>query len=94
MKTLRNPAFQDLLLNYKRPDRRFLKAYEAEDEVSSDWLIRDGVGNEYKPADYLALFAQFVKENPAQVEAIRILLDRPQDWSTAALSELRDNCCK
>ena len=30
-----------------------------------------------------------MRENPAQIEAIRILLDRPQDWSTDASSELR-----
>ena len=42
-------------------------------------------GKEYKPEDYLAAFARFVQENPAKIEAIRILLDRPRDWSTAAL---------
>jgi type I restriction enzyme R subunit len=30
-----------------------------------------------------------VRENRAQVEAIRILLDRPKDWSVDALRELR-----
>jgi type I restriction enzyme R subunit len=44
---------------------------------------------EYKPADYLTAFARFVRENPIPIEAIRILLDRPQDWSTDALAELR-----
>ena len=29
------------------------------------------------------------RSNPSKIEAIRILLDRPQDWSTEALSELR-----
>ena len=33
--------------------------------------------------------AHFVRENPAQVEAIRILLTRPRDWSTKALTELQ-----
>ena len=32
---------------------------------------------------------QFVKENPEHIEAIRILLDRPKDWGTDALSELK-----
>ena len=50
--------------------------------VSSSGCIRDGAGNEYKPEDYLTAFAAFVRENPAQIEAIRILLDRPRDWST------------
>jgi len=64
-------------------------AYSVEDKVDSEWLIRDGLGNEHKPGDYLAAFAWFVQENPAHIEAVRILLDRPQEWSTAALSELR-----
>ncbi len=89
MKLLRDPAFQDLLINYPRPERRFLIAYEAIDEVSSQWLIRDGAGQEHKPADYLAAFAQFVRENPAHILAIEILLGRPKEWNTTALAELR-----
>jgi len=30
-----------------------------------------------------------VQENPEKIEAIRILLDRPQEWGTQALSELK-----
>ena len=89
MRLLRDPDFQDLLTNYRRKPRTFIVAYGTEDQVDSEWLIRDGVGNEYKPEDYLAAFARFVRDNPAHVEAIRILLDRPQDWGTDALSELR-----
>jgi type I restriction enzyme R subunit len=89
MSLLREEAFQDLLVNYERAPRTFIKAYETEDSVSSEWLVRGADGKEYKPEDYLAAFAQFVKDNPAKVEAIGILLDRPQEWSTDALSELR-----
>ncbi len=89
MRFLRDPEFQDLLVNYPRPPRQFIVAPEAEDEVSSAWLIRDGSGREYKPDDYLAEFARYVQANPDHIEAVRILLDRPQDWSTDALSELR-----
>lgn len=89
MTLLRNPAFQDLLLNYPRAPRTFTVAYETQDTVTSQVLIRDGVGNEFKPEDYLEAFARFVKENPEQIEAIRILLNRPQDWNTQALGELR-----
>ena len=46
--------------------------------MSSAWLVRGLDGKEYKPEDYLAAFARFVKDNPAQVEAIEILLDRPR----------------
>ena len=59
-----------------------------EDEVSSAWLVRGLDGKEYKPEDYLVAFARFVKENPAQVEAIGILLDRPQDGAPRRL----ENC--
>ena len=46
--------------------------YEVEDEVESEVMIR--VGSHYqKPEDYLDSFARFVKENPEQIEAIRIL---------------------
>ncbi len=89
MKRLRDPAFQDLLVNYPRPKKVFWKAVEHEDTVSSEYLVRDGTGKEYKPQDYLELFARFVRDNPARVEAIGILLDRPKDWGTAALAELR-----
>jgi len=89
LKLLRNPAFQDLLVNYPRPKRTFMVAYPTEDTVSSSWLIRGTDGKEYKPEDYLTAFARFVQENPLSIEAVRILLDRPQDWNTDALAELR-----
>jgi type I restriction enzyme R subunit len=89
MSLLRKPDFQDLLVNYPRAPRTFVIAYEAQDEVGSAWLVRGLDGKEYKPEDYLAAFARFVKENPAHVEAIEILLDRPRGWSTEALGELR-----
>jgi type I restriction enzyme R subunit len=89
MALLRDPRFQDLLVNYPRPSRMFLVAYETEDTVSSEWHARDASGREQKPEDYLTAFARFVNENPAQIDAIRILLDRPQEWKTSALSELQ-----
>lgn len=89
MKVLRYAGFQDLLVNYPRPPRVFYVAPDAQDTVASRWLIRDGAGGEYKPEDYLAQFARFVREHKEDVEAIRILLDRPRDWSGAALKDLR-----
>jgi type I site-specific restriction endonuclease len=89
MKLLREKTFQDLLVNYPRRQRTFLVATDTVDTVSSSWLVRGTDGKEYKPEDYLSVFARFIRENPAQVEAIRILLNRPRDWSTAALTELR-----
>jgi type I restriction enzyme R subunit len=89
MSLLRDKPFQDLLTGYQRRQRIFVTAYENVDTVSSSWLVRGNDGKEYKPQDYLTAFAQFVRENPGQVEAIRILLNRPRDWSTKALTELQ-----
>ncbi|GMV23979.1 MAG: DEAD/DEAH box helicase [Phycisphaerae bacterium] len=90
MTLLRNPAFQDLLQNYPRAPRTFIVAEEQRDTVTSEWLIRDGMGNEHRPEEYLAAFQRFVAENSAKVAAIEILLRKPRDWSTSALQELRD----
>ena len=88
MQILRNAAFQDLLVNYPRAKRTFLVAYEADDTVSSETVFQSG-GTYQKPEDYLDAFARFVRDNPEQVEAIRILLERPRQWRTDALDELR-----
>jgi type I restriction enzyme R subunit len=90
MQLLRSPAFQDLLVNYPRPKGTFVVAYPTADTVSSSWLIRGTDGKEYKPEDYLAAFARFVRENPLPIEAVRILLDRPREWGTDALGELKE----
>ncbi len=89
MKLLRDKSFQDLLVNYPRPTRTFIRADAYEDHVSSGWLVRDAAGREYKPEDYLEAFAQFVRENPSKVQAIRILLNSPKEWGTEALTELK-----
>jgi len=89
MALLRNPEFQALLVDYPPAKPFFVKAMESTDTVSSAWLIRGDDGKQYKPEDYLKAFSTFVQDNPAQIEAIRILLDRPQDWGTDALGELR-----
>jgi type I restriction enzyme R subunit len=89
MALLRNVAFQDLLMNYERAPRTFLIAYETQDTVTSEWLVKGADGTEYKPEDYLTAFVRFVRENPAHIKAIRILLHRPRDWNTTALTELR-----
>ncbi len=89
MAILRDRDFQNLLQNYPRPKKTFIVDYTTQDTVSSTWVVRDASGNELKPADYLAQFSQFVKENPEKIAAIGILLDRPQEWGTDALSELK-----
>ncbi|MFA5890961.1 MAG: type I restriction-modification enzyme R subunit C-terminal domain-containing protein [Actinomycetota bacterium] len=94
MKLLRDEGFQDLLANYKRPARTFVVAHTVTDTVESGWLIRGGDGQEYKPEDYLQAFERFVRDNGTHIEALQILLSRPQDWSTEALKELRETLTK
>ncbi len=86
---LRDPDFQQLLKDYPRARRTFLVAPTATDEVSSEWLIKAGTGKEYKPADYLTAFAAFVQEKGTEIEALSILLSRPQGWGADALRQLR-----
>lgn len=90
MAILRNPDFQDLLLRYPRPERTFIVAPGVQDEVTSEWRVRGSNGREYKPDDYIAAFNDFVQGHQADIEAIGILLNRPGDWSTEVLQDLRD----
>ncbi len=89
MKLLRDKDFQKLLEDHPRPKRTFIVAHGVTDRVRSSVLIAGANGRELKPADYLKQFAEFVAANRDGVEAIRILLERPQGWSTEALVELR-----
>ena len=89
MNILRNPVFQDLLINYRRAERTFVKGYEAQDVVTSDRLIHAPGGVKYKPEDYLSAFAQYIVEHRDEIEAVQILLNRPKDWNVSALAELR-----
>jgi type I restriction enzyme R subunit len=89
MRTLRNTAFQQLLVEYPRKKESFVVAIGTQDNVRTEWFLRDGAGRELKPEDYLTQFSRFVQENPNKIEAIRILLDRPRHWGTQALSELK-----
>ncbi len=90
MRLLRDADFQKLLTIYPRPRPRFIEATTATDTVSSGWLIRAGTGKEYKPDDYIAVFEDFVREHEAEIEAIQILMRRPQGWSPTALKGLRE----
>lgn len=88
MKLLRDKEFQDLLVNYKRPEKVFFKGYDIVDTVDDEVMFR--VGSDYqKPEDYLQSFERFVKENPDHISAIEILLSRPKNWSADALEDLR-----
>lgn len=86
---LRHPDFQSLLLNYPRATTPFLVAEGVEDYVTSGHLIRTADGRSVRPEDYLNAFQRFIRSNKAEIEAIRILLERPADWRTDVLYDLR-----
>jgi type I restriction enzyme R subunit len=89
MKLLRTPAFQELLLNYERAKRSFLIGYEVADNVTSERQFR--VEDRYlKPEDYLTHFAKFIRAKSAEIEALQVLMHRPQEWRTDVLTGLRD----
>jgi type I restriction enzyme R subunit len=90
MTLLRNPDFQRLLVEYKRKSKVFLVSHTTEDAVSSEWLVRGLDGKEYKPADYLVAFSEYVKSHESDVQAIAVLLKHPQDWNPEVLKSLRD----
>ena len=85
---LRNKDFQNVLLNYERAKHTFLVAVEQQDEVTSERVIRAG-GKLFTPEDYITAFSLFVQQNRDKVEAIKILLERPKEWNTLALEDLR-----
>ncbi len=88
MELLRNEQFQKLLVDYERAKKVFIVGYEVKDEVSSEILFAHE-GSVLKPEDYLLAFSKFVKENENAINAISILLNRPKNWNTSALNELR-----
>jgi|GEM_PF-86445 len=88
MKILRDEGFQDLVLNYPRAQRSFIRALEAKDDVSSERMPRVD-GKNVKPLDYINLFCEFVKSNKDQMTAIKILFESPKDWKPEVLTDLR-----
>src|SRR5207249_11960464 len=68
MALLRNADLQRLLLEYRRKSKVFFVSHTAEDQVSSEWLIRGLDGKEYKPEDYLVAFAGYVTSHESDVQ--------------------------
>lgn len=89
MTILRNEDFLKLVTNYPRAERSFIVAAGVADTVESEWLIKAGVGREYKPADYLQLFEDFIETHREEIRAVSILLSRPSEWGADPLRELR-----
>jgi type I restriction enzyme R subunit len=89
MSILKSEMFLDLCDNYPRPKKKFLRANGAKDYVDSKIVFRAKDGRELGPQDYLQEFEKFVRENPEQIDALEILLKRPQDFDTSQLKALR-----
>jgi type I restriction enzyme, R subunit len=88
MSILRDPRYQNLLLNYDRAKIQFIVANEAQDTVSSEYMFTVGA-NHLKPQDYLTAFSEFVHANKEKIEALSILFQNPRRWNTQALKEIR-----
>jgi len=88
MELFRDPKFQHLLVNFERAKRVFLIGYEVRDQVTSELLFarEDSV---LKPVDYLLAFSQFIKQNQTAIEAISVLLNKPKQWNTSVLNDLK-----
>jgi len=91
IKILQSERFLYLCENYTRPERIFIEAVTAVDNVSSKVLFRASDGSELKPEDYIQAFERFVRQNPEHVQAIEILLNRPKQFHTKELKDLRMN---
>jgi type I restriction enzyme R subunit len=89
MELLRNEQFQKLLVNYEQAKKVFLVGYEVQDNVSSEVLFEADGRYGLKPEDYLIAFSEFIKHKESEIEAIAILLNKPKDWNTKALNELK-----
>lgn len=89
MTLLKDERFQHLLENYERRKEVFLRAYEQQDEVSSSVFFEAGGKHDLKPEDYLVAFSDFIKNKQKEIEAIKILLNKPKSWNTKALNELK-----
>jgi type I restriction enzyme R subunit len=90
MKVLRDADFLKLLANYPRPQRTFIVASGVADDVQSEWLIKAGIGKEYKPEDYLQLFQRFIEEHADEISAVGILQSRQSEWGAEPLRQLRE----
>lgn len=88
MMTLNNKDFQKLLVNYKRAKNTFVIAYDVRDEVSSE-VVFESKQRYLKPDEYLKAFSDFVRSNKEKIEAMKIVLEKPKEWKTSVLKDLR-----
>jgi type I restriction enzyme, R subunit len=86
---LRSEPFLQFCEDYPKAKKAFIVAESAEDYVTSELLFRTIDGHDIRPADYLIAFEQFVRQNADSIAAINILLNKPSDFKTEQLQELR-----
>jgi type I restriction enzyme R subunit len=89
MRLLRTESFLGLLEDYPQAQQPFVIAEGVQDRVASTPIFKTADGKPMKPEDYLRSFERFVRENPEQIDALRILLDRPSEFDVSRLNELR-----
>ena len=90
IKILQSDTFLDLCEDYPRPQKTFVRAETAEDQVYSRIIFRAKDGRELGPQDYLQEFEKFIRTNPQHIEALEILLKRPKEFDTNQLKTLRE----
>jgi len=90
IKLFENTIFLDLLENYPRKKRFFFV-----DELSQDKVMRIEEslttieGKEVKPQDYLKQFEEFVQTHKKSLIALKILLEKPEEFNVKDLDSLR-----
>jgi type I restriction enzyme R subunit len=85
-----NEKFLGLLEEYPRKPRYFLIDEVSRDEIiASEYLFHTLDGKNLKPEDYIKTFEKFVKQNRNKIDAIRVLLDKPKEFKSSELKELR-----
>ena len=92
MRLLRDPEFQQLLSEYPRAKRQFYIAHETQDVVSS--RVEERYGQQPSAEDYLAAFSAFVQNKADEIEALRILISKPEGWNPDVLMALRARSSK
>jgi len=90
IRILQSENYLDLCDNYPRPQKKFVRADSAEDQVYSRIVFRAKDGRELGPQDYLQEFEKFVRTNPEHIEALEILMKKPKEFDTRQLKALRE----
>ncbi|MBU0731748.1 DEAD/DEAH box helicase family protein [Patescibacteria group bacterium] len=90
-----DPNFLEFLQNYPRYRQGFIISKEKKAEIAtSEYIFRTTDGRELKPKDYLETFKQYIKQNAKTIEALKILLNSPRQFSMKHFKELKNELAK